>query len=114
MPWAAVGAAVKRALLAAEGSSVLTREHFASEDLEPDDGTGDLEPTAVIPPATDEMYPVVIPDAGADAARVQLDALLRRHAGDMDQAAHELGLSRSQLYRRASRLGLRHRSYRKR
>jgi transcriptional regulator of acetoin/glycerol metabolism len=42
-----------------------------------------------------------------DAERALLRAALRRHAGSVPEAARALGLSRSAMYRRMEKLGLR-------
>jgi len=46
-------------------------------------------------------------EAGASSMRAELEQALRRHGGDVNAAAAELGISRSQLYRRAQKAGVR-------
>ena len=58
-------------------------------------GTGDASP-----PTLEEM-------SLEDAERALIRAALRRHAGSANAAAHALGLSRSAMYRRMEKLGIR-------
>jgi DNA-binding NtrC family response regulator len=46
-------------------------------------------------------------EAGSSSMRAELEDALRRHGGDVNAAAAELGISRSQLYRRAQKAGVR-------
>ncbi len=87
--------AVRRALLLA-GEAELTPEHF----LEPATQTSGTRSAAPAPDAT--------PPAPAEPPQArQLREVLTRHEGDADLAAEELGVSVSQLYRRAKKHGLR-------
>ena len=49
----------------------------------------------------------------ATAMLKELEQALRRHAGDVNAAAREIGISRSQLYRRAQKHGLRVSAFRR-
>jgi transcriptional regulator with PAS, ATPase and Fis domain len=82
--------AVRRAIVIAEGAGQLRPEHFLGPGSAGDDGP---------PPLED-------PEAAA------LDRALTAHAGDVRRAAAALGISRSQLYRRAKRLGIHPQRYR--
>jgi transcriptional regulator with GAF, ATPase, and Fis domain len=96
--------AVRRALLLAGEDAELEPEHFApalASSPDPPGATGtEPRPSA---PAT-EAGPSA--PATEDPRAVRLQEALRRHSGDADKAAAELGLSRSQLYRRAKKFGI--------
>jgi DNA-binding NtrC family response regulator len=59
-----------------------------------------LAPIDAAPPTLEEM-------SLEDAERALIRAALRRHAGSASAAAHALGLSRSAMYRRMEKLGIR-------
>ena len=90
--------AVQRAILFARGAPALDPQHF---ELMTDE-----EPEPPARSATDE------PVLDEPAVR-QLHTALQQHRGDPEQAAAQLGISRSQLYRRAKKFGLSVPSYRK-
>jgi DNA-binding NtrC family response regulator len=78
--------AVERAVLLSHG------ELADASDL-------NLRPRADVPPSLDEM-------ALEDVERLLIQKALKRHDGNVSQAAAALGLSRSALYRRLQRFGL--------
>ncbi len=65
------------------------------------------------PPKPRVAAPAVTAGPPADSPRrVALEQALRKHRGDTVAAAEELGLSRSQVYRRARSMGLKISDYR--
>ncbi len=94
-------AAVERALFGAEDATMLTVEHFAPFLRR---AARAHEPEAPAPAPT----PPASPEAEA------LKATLTETAGDVEAAARRLGISRSQLYRRAQRYDIAVASFRKR
>ena len=65
------------------------------------------------PPKPRVAAPAVTAGPPADSPRrVELEQALRKHRGDTVAAAEELGLSRSQVYRRARSMGLKISDYR--
>jgi DNA-binding NtrC family response regulator len=59
-----------------------------------------LAPVDASPPTLEDM-------SLEDAERALIRAALRRHAGSANAAAQALGLSRSAMYRRMEKLGIR-------
>ncbi len=59
-----------------------------------------LSPAKVAPPALEDM-------SLEDAERALIRSALKRHSGNAQAAAEALGLSRSAMYRRLDKLGLR-------
>ncbi len=92
--------AVRRALFQADDELVLRDEHFA-EELE-------RRATPDEPPA-----PAVDLEPEDEALAQQLADALRAHHGNAQAAADALGISRSQLYRRASKVGVKVGAFRK-
>lgn len=92
-------AAVQRAMLVATDEPQLTPAHFGLS--KPDD--------TVASPSVNGPAPVSLDHPQA----LELDKVLRRHSGDVDLAAGALGLSRSQLYRRAKKFGISVPTYRR-
>ena len=91
--------AVQRALVLADGEEMLTPLHFPHRPARSADPLSGEQDTP-LQPALD------------DPAAQELDQVLRRCQGDAEKAAAHLGISRSQLYRRAKKLGLWVPSYR--
>ncbi len=89
--------AVRRALLMAGDRRTLRREHFARPDTAPPAESIHLGGAGGRGPA---------PPPQENPQAEQLKEALRRHRGDTAAAAAELGLSRSQLYRRAKKYGI--------
>jgi len=92
--------AVQRALVLADGEELLTPLHFPQRSARPPDTPSAEEETGQEPTIK-------------DPAAMELDQTLRRFGGDVAKAAAHLGISRSQLYRRAKKHGLWIPSYRK-
>jgi transcriptional regulator with PAS, ATPase and Fis domain len=88
--------AIRRALLHAGNALILEPEHF------PDDELGDATSVPSPPPA--HAPPAADPQSHARTLRI-VEAL-RKHEGNAKGAAEELGISRSQLYRRAKKIGV--------
>ena len=97
-------AAVRRAVLLAGDGQELGPEHLEQ------DPTLDLPAAVDAEPAPRAHRP--LGDAADNPQRTQLEQALRRHQGDTALAAQELGLSRSQVYRRAKQLGIKIASFR--
>jgi len=104
--------AVRRALLLAGAGAHLGPEHFPAAEAPSVSGAPSSLDVAV---SRGAAGPVAAADQGAPAPNgpaaggtraVKLMELLRRHHGDATLAAQELGISRSQLYRRAKKLGI--------
>jgi len=100
--------AVRRAILLAGEQKRLEPEHFVGDRLDelPIDGARQEQQPAptVAPPAA----PSAPATSSADNAQAEeLVQALREHDGDASAAADALGISRSQLYRRAKKLGVR-------
>ena len=87
--------AVRRALLLAGPQRELGPQHFAAPSPPASSSGRTAAPDPERPPA-----------AEADPRADRLREALRRHEGDAAAAAAELGLSRSQLYRRAKKYGI--------
>ena len=85
--------AVLRALVLCGDDEVPEARHFPREPDQPQEGVPTSPEHGAAPPAEDPLIP-------------ELDQVLRRFKGDAEQAALHLGISRSQLYRRARKLGL--------
>ncbi|MFZ5786687.1 MAG: sigma 54-interacting transcriptional regulator, partial [Acidobacteriota bacterium] len=92
--------AVRRAILLGGTTPELGPEHFTSPN-----GAATDEPALTRPTETTEAE-AVPPPAATDPRATRLREALRRHGGDVERAAAELGLSRSQLYRRAKKWGI--------
>ena len=101
---------VSRALVLAGDETLLEPEHFerdpSVEALDEASG-GRLTPPAgqreeTTSPGPDEPGPA----AAEDPRKARLEQMLRQYQGDTVQVAEEMGLSRSQLYRRAKKLGI--------
>lgn len=91
--------AVQRAILLSRGAPALEPAHFeVMADEEPEQPAA---PPAAAGPALD------------DPLARQLHEVLQQVRGDPEQAAAQLGISRSQLYRRAQKFGISVPSYRK-
>jgi transcriptional regulator with PAS, ATPase and Fis domain len=94
---------VRRAMLFAASAAVLEVEHFAEKVVGPK-----LSET-VVPARRPSVAAAPTPPPPEDVedprARRIKDAL-QRYEGDVDQVAAELGISRSQLYRRAQKFGI--------
>ena len=91
--------AVRRAILLSDGVSLLLPEHFEDEDLEINEGG--VPATAPLGPARAES-----PEA------MQLQEALQHHRGDVNRVALDLGVSRSLVYRRAKKHGIKPALYR--
>jgi transcriptional regulator with PAS, ATPase and Fis domain len=93
--------AVRRALALAGDAGVLVAAHFPADPL------GEWNPADRSEDTDDEPGPTVRSPGHAGACQepdprlVRLVDALRRHGGSVDDVAKELGLSRSQVYRRA-------------
>jgi transcriptional regulator with PAS, ATPase and Fis domain len=103
-PWAfnirELESAVRRALmLAGEGQGELAPEHVIAAPA---------ATTSAVPPAGAAAATAPEAEQPAPASRMakSLHEALERHRGDAAKAADELGISRSQLYRRAKKCGL--------
>jgi DNA-binding NtrC family response regulator len=91
--------AVRRALLLADGGG---------EPLQLKDFTDVIgRPTPAAPLAEPAADAAPAPADGQPVRRLRLVEALQRHMGDTQRAAEELGISRSQLYRRAKKFGIR-------
>jgi len=114
--------AVRRALLTAGGRKALEPGHFAAEQTAKTPGQ---ESSAAVSSPTgasssagaSEESPATLPRQQAEPPpehpRAQrLREALQRHEGNVELAAKELGISRSQLYRRAKKYGVRPDLYR--
>jgi pSer/pThr/pTyr-binding forkhead associated (FHA) protein len=90
--------AVRKAIqLAGEDGAFLGPEHFDGETDKP----------AAEEAGEDGASP------GEDERATELKSVLRKHGGDVLKAASELDISRSQLYRRAQKFGIKVSSFRK-
>jgi len=92
--------AVRRALLVAHDAPELQVEHFPAREEDAEAGERTTGPSPAARSFAD------------DPMAIQLDEALRQHAGDVERAAEQLGISRSQLYRRAKGFGIDVPSYR--
>jgi transcriptional regulator with GAF, ATPase, and Fis domain len=98
-----LSSAVRRAiLLAGERELELRLEHFDEHDAAPASAVAEASAEVARAPRTEE-----------EPQAVRLREALARHEGDAAAAAAELGISRSQLYRRAQRFGIRVGGYRR-
>lgn len=88
-----LASAMERAAFRAGEATTLEPEHF--EEL--------TEPVTTEPIAADS----VAKPAAVDPEREELVAMLERYEGRVDEVADALEISRSQLYRRARKLGVR-------
>jgi len=91
--------AVRRAILLAGAGPRLMPEHFAEEEAAK--GTGARANEGAPGPQISTA-----PSRPDNPQAARLEETLRRHAGDAQAAAAELGISRSQLYRRAKKFGI--------
>jgi DNA-binding NtrC family response regulator len=103
---------IRRALLLAGDQPELLPEHFAGDELDrlprSDSPTAGSHPAAApTAPAAGAPAPPAPPSAEDQRLAEELKRALREHAGDVNAAAEALGISRSQLYRRARKLGVR-------
>jgi DNA-binding NtrC family response regulator len=102
--------AVRRAILLAGDQAELLPEHFAGDELDqlPARATSPSVEGQPAQPAA-AASPAETPIASSEDLRLaeELKLALRDHGGDVNAAAESLGISRSQLYRRAKKLGVR-------
>jgi transcriptional regulator with PAS, ATPase and Fis domain len=88
---------VRRALVLAKEKTSLGPEHFLPASGAGDAGNNDADEQPGL----------------SDPAEIELDRALAEHEGDVHQAAAALGISRSQLYRRAKMFGIQPQRYRR-
>ncbi|MCA9665601.1 MAG: sigma 54-interacting transcriptional regulator [Myxococcales bacterium] len=104
--------AVQRALLLADGADELDPSCFPRDaaDALAEEGAASADASAVHEPHADGR--AAAPPTSEPRQAQRLREALERHQGDINAVADELGISRSQLYRRAKSYGIRIADYR--